>query len=435
MIRCGRLAVEGEEEVIAVSPKISKPRQRVGKSSNNPYSSIGLDKFARLNDELSAKREFYASKTGTPQELVRFAHSSGGWMPVVFKNGDHGSPSGVSILSPIRAEEDKEIKNKSDGNRGDGNDNGEGEVKGFAHSSREWTPVVLKNGGHGGPDGGLILPPIRTKEDKERKNRSDGNSRDENDIGEGEINGSARKEERVSVIILSWWSVYLKTAVFGVLSVSIILARKSALRAVAMAAVIVVSYLQMRLQGFVTLVSIFSKTLVYCKGEKSSAKEVVQASPENKLVGEYGFEGHSLFSCTAPSSPTVFSKDSRSQEHNTQMESEKTYNEKNKLERTVSMDGRAAKKPIRLQEAEIFLKRRKASSGAIDATAIATVMIIVLFFLVFYGRLPAICFTSVWWYVLPKFRTNGSNAHPNGRVNMDLQSREHRKKIHHRPIA
>ncbi|GLJ29177.1 hypothetical protein SUGI_0575280 [Cryptomeria japonica] len=425
MIRCGRLAVEGEEEVIAVSPKISKPRQRVGKSSNNPYSSRGLDKFAKLNDELSAKREFYASKTSTPEELVRFAHSSRGWMPVVFKNGGHAGPNGVSILPPIRPDEHKESKNRSDGN-----DIGEGEINGFAHSSREWTPVELKNGGHGGSDGVLILPPIRTKKDKKSKNRSDGNRGYGNDIGEGEINGSAKKGKSVSVIILPWWSVYLKTAVFGVLGLSIILARKSALRAAAMAAVIVVGYLQMWLQGFVTLVSIFSKPFLYCRGDKRSAKGIVQAPPENKVAGECGSEGETLISLTAPCSPTVFYKDSRSQEHINQLESEKLYNEKNKLERTVSMAGRAAKKPIRLQEAEIFLKRRKASSGAIDATAIATVMIIVLFFLVFYGRLPAICFASAWWYVLPKFRTNGSNAPPNGRVNMDLQSREHRKKIH-----
>lgn len=107
-MRCGRVSVKGEAEEIVVSPKTSS-RQKHGKSQRlNPYSTSGLDKFASVNAELSAKRKYVANKTGVPEAMVKFVSSKNGWVPVVIgakdqgteKKSNGGDASRVSILGP-----------------------------------------------------------------------------------------------------------------------------------------------------------------------------------------------------------------------------------------------------------------------------------------------------------------------------------------------
>jgi hypothetical protein len=106
-MRCGRISAEGKAEEIEVSPR---PRywQRHGKRSN-PYSTRGLDEFESVYAELSAKREYIASKFGVSEAMVRFMFSKKEWIPVVLRARDQGTrkknsgedAAGVSILGPV----------------------------------------------------------------------------------------------------------------------------------------------------------------------------------------------------------------------------------------------------------------------------------------------------------------------------------------------
>ncbi|KAH9303830.1 hypothetical protein KI387_008234 [Taxus chinensis] len=355
MIRCGRLSVAGEAEEII---PISQTRQRHTKPSSNPYSSRGLEKFARLKAELSARREYVARKTGTPEAMVKFADSGEGWVPVIVKNGFNGGQAS-------------------------------------------------------------ILPPIRTKEDNQRKENYNSTQKDEENVEEADeryedgVNGSASREETLPVT-MPWWSGYLKATAIGVLIVSTTLLRKPA---AAMAVAMVVGFLQklwlggvMCMKRFIdTGISYFSENFPYWK-----------RNPKIKTSFSHGGSVHPL---TAPCSPargqaTVVSalkNSSRRREHNTQLDDIK----KKKFQRKPKADG--------------SMGRKWEGKGTTDPTVAAIVGIVLLFFLVFYGRLSAICFTSAWWYVLPKFRSDEINAVSNNknRMMVDLQTREYMKKVYH----
>ncbi|KAH9303835.1 hypothetical protein KI387_008239, partial [Taxus chinensis] len=354
-MRCGRILVEGEaEETIPVPPKAAKPRQkrRSHGKKRNPYSSVGLDKFASLNAELSAKREYIARKTGTPEAMVRFAYTHRGWVPVVVKSGIDG---GVPI--PIRAKQDN-------------------------HSKEDFSGIH------------------KEKEEDNPKQGDDG------------VNGSASREETLPVM-MPWWSGYLKTTAFGALTVSAIMVRKSAVPAAAMAVVMVVGTLQKRWLGGVLCmkrfigagISYFSELFLHWKRNPEIKSSSLQGSlqvqlpvgsPEHKKITGKRMPLRCL---SAPCSPTVqatgFSApktSTRSQELNTQLLGKKDNNKQHMFRRILSMDD----KPIRLRKAESFARKRKPGRVAIDSTVGATAMIILLFFLVFYGRLSAIFFTSAW---------------------------------------
>lgn len=69
---------------------------------SNPFSGRGLDKFARLNAELAAKREEVARKNGVTPDAVRFVSRDRRWVPVVVKksnNWDDGYRD--SIMAPV----------------------------------------------------------------------------------------------------------------------------------------------------------------------------------------------------------------------------------------------------------------------------------------------------------------------------------------------
>jgi hypothetical protein len=121
---CERISVKGEAERIADSAR-PRSRQRHGKRLN-PFSTRGLDIFESVCDELSAKREYIAKKTGAPEALVRFADSKNGWIPVVIRSREGigkkksvRDTAGVSIVGPVEnnnGEKDGEFARKQ-GNR------------------------------------------------------------------------------------------------------------------------------------------------------------------------------------------------------------------------------------------------------------------------------------------------------------------------------
>ncbi|GLJ29175.1 hypothetical protein SUGI_0575230 [Cryptomeria japonica] len=160
-------------------------------------------------------------------------------------------------------------------------------------------------------------------------------------------------------------------------------------------------------------------------------------SPEHKITNEERFSEGSLISLNALRNPTLrypaslsASKNgSRSLNFNTGQKGKKKN--KTKFGRIFYIDGQPGK-TNRVQQSEDFLGRAK--RRPIDTTVGATLMAIILFVLVIYGRLCAICFTSALLCIVPKLR-NGENItdsgtnYKNSTVMMDLQSREYRKKV------
>ncbi|GLJ29173.1 hypothetical protein SUGI_0575200 [Cryptomeria japonica] len=410
-MRCGRISVEGEAEEV-ISPKPRQRKRSHGKKSSNPFSGVGLDKFASLNAELSAKREYVARKTGTPESMVRFVYTSKGWVPVVVRQR-HGG--GVSGKPGTRAEQKMQRKEN--------------------HGTRP------KEEDRRGDD-------VKVKGDEIEGH---GNGAD----------GSAISQESEVVSMMPWWSGYVKTTAFGVLTVSAIMVRKSAGPAAAMAVVMVVGYLQKRWLGGVLCmkrfinsgISYFSELFLHWKKTPDVERmplslpeqEIQQplASPQHKMiVSKKVPKGGPLLCFSAPCSPrqrghanAAFSAPLKSLEVNTQLESKvpvpskgqeinaqqygKIVNhndkgkmgidkDKKKFGRILSLDSQPTNS-IRLHKAESFVRRRKAGRRAIDATIGASVMIVILFFLIAYGRISAIFFTSAWWYVLPNLRTGNSN--------------------------
>ncbi|GLJ29174.1 hypothetical protein SUGI_0575220 [Cryptomeria japonica] len=352
----------------------------------NPYSTVGLDKFDSLNAELSAKREFVARKTGIPEAMVRFAHTSKGWVPVVLKNGHGGNDGGHSSLVSIGTEQDTVNREKYEGepNEEYGNDDVEGDE------------------GH-----------------------------------ENGVNGSSSRKESVSVTVsmqgLPWWSGYLKPTAFGVVTVSAILVSNLVVPATAMVVVMMAlagSLQRLWLCGVMCMKSFINKGISYFS-EILKTKEVKQPvccdqSEPHEASPEQG--GPLLYNTLAQA--TVFSapnNSSSSQDLNTQQREMKNNNKTQKTQGTESREGQP-RKPIRLEQSGNF--SRRAESGESDVAVGATLMIILLFFLVVYGRICAICLTSALLYVVPKLRTNGSNdTYSNNYDHMVLQSKEYRKKV------
>jgi hypothetical protein len=124
LMLCGRIAVKGEAEEIAVWPR-PRSQQKRGKRSN-PYSTGGLDKFESVNAELSSKREYIAKKTGAPEALVRFMYSKNEWIAVVTtpreaigKKSCAGGATVALVLGPPEknnGKEDGELRRNDEGN-------------------------------------------------------------------------------------------------------------------------------------------------------------------------------------------------------------------------------------------------------------------------------------------------------------------------------
>ncbi|XP_059461230.1 uncharacterized protein LOC132190300 [Corylus avellana] len=84
-----------EEEEIWIdspysSPRKSRKKSHGSKSSKNPYSTRGLDKFSALLADLEEKRQkIYLQADSQDISFVRFVHSSSNdWKPIVVKSKD-----------------------------------------------------------------------------------------------------------------------------------------------------------------------------------------------------------------------------------------------------------------------------------------------------------------------------------------------------------
>lgn len=357
LMRCGRISVEGEAEEIAVSPT-SRYRLRHGRREN-PYSTSGLDKFESVYAELSARREYIAKKTGVPPALVRFSYSKNGWVPVVArarevigkKNGGVNA-AGVSILGSVEKnerKEDSELRRKDAGN----DTNGE---------SQNISTSVVDERSHS-----LVMP----------------------------------------------WSRFFHTAAFGVLSSSAMWVRRLAVTAVAATTVIVTVGRVMCTKAFsLSGVSLFATFFSNPRNLESSRNGGgVEAIAVKKGVDKFSRNTKRGSTVSAPSSPlrphgelTEFSsmasprfvkpKIMDRQERHLHHQSNV-----NKSRRVVSMDNRPTR-PTRLQESAIFYRSRRPTI-TYNANLNTTALLITLFCLVFHGRLSAILFTCVCWYLLP----------------------------------
>jgi len=385
LMRCGRISVKGEAEEIAVSPG-PRSRQKHGKRSN-PYSTGGLDKFESVYAELSAKREYIAKKTGTPDALVRFLYSKNGWIPVVVRprEGNRKKNCGVrasraSILGPVE-----------------------------------------KN--HGEKDGEL------RREDKG------------NDINGGSesISISGFDERSHSLVMPS--SQFLKITVFGFLGLRAMWTRRSAVfEAMAMAVVMAVGGVMCMKKFILSRVSYFSTLFRNNKASQNGGgvEEIAEQKDVYKLSRRTPRLGHIVsapssplrahlqpikFSASASASPRAAKQKTIDPEHKHHQSKAK------KFRRVVSMENRPTR-TARLQGSDSFY-RRTSPAMAIDTSVGATVMIITLLCLVFYGRLCAIFFTSAWWYLLSMLvaqRTRGVDRNNNSRM-VDLQSNEYKMKV------
>lgn len=452
-MRCGRILVEGEAEEFAVSPR-SGCRQRHGKKSN-PYSTRGLDKFESVYAELSARREYFAKKTGVPENLVRFAYSKNGWTPVVVRAGDG---------------------------------------------------IEKKNGGENAAGVSIPRPVVKKNGEKDGESRREYEANETN--GNPESISISVFDDRSHSLVMPC-SRFLKATAFGVLGLSAMWARRSAVSpALAMATAMAMGGVMCMRKFIFSGVSIFQplfrnprdpKTIQNGGGIEAVA-EKKEAIAENKDVDELsrkiprtgltsqngggvkaiamkkdvdelsrripkaglaiqnggGIEAIAdkknltklcrrnpragLLTVSAPCSPmrahvqpTEFSamaspRGLKPKEVNHEHKHHHHHHNHSKpkiIRRIVTMDT----KPARAQGSDIFYRRTRPGM-AYDPSVGATSLIITLFCLIFYGRLCAILFTSAWWYLLPMFcqpsemvNTNNNNS----RV-VDLQSSEYRKK-------
>lgn len=359
LMRCGRISVEGEAEEIAVSPT-SRYRLR-HERRENPYSTSGLDKFESVYAELSARREYIAKKTGVPPALVRFSYSKNGWVPVVArarevigkKNGGVNA-TGVSILGSVEKndrKEDWELRRKDAGN--DTN----GECQNISTS-------VVDERSHS-----LVMP----------------------------------------------WSRFFHTAAIGVLSSSAMWVRRLAVTAVAAITVVITVGRVMCTKAFcLSGVSSFARFFRNPRNLESPRNgRGLEAIAVEKEVDKFRRSTTKPGSTVrAPSSPlrahgelndfssmasprgAVKPKVMDRQENHLHQQSKD-----NKWRRVVSMDNRPTRR-TRLHDSDSFYRRRSPTM-TYSANLNTTALIITLFCLVFYGRLSAILFTCVCWYLLP----------------------------------
>jgi len=375
-MRCGRISVKGEAEEIAVSPR-ARSRQKHGKRSN-PYSTGGLDKFESVYAELSAKREYIAKKTGAPEALVRFVYSKNGWIPFVLRPRE-----------------------------------GIGKKKAVA-----------------GAAGASILGPV------EKSNREDGELRkkDEgNDLNGGSESISISQfDERSHNLVMSWYE-FLKITAFRFLSFSAMCMRRSAV-AVLMLVSSVMCEKKLILSGVSSFTTLFGNPRnPKTDQNEGGVEEIAEQKDFYKLSRRTLTPGLSV---RAPSSPLrahvqpiKFSASAYLKPENTDPEHKHLQSKAEKFRRAVSMENRPTR-TARPQGSDSCY-RRTSPAMANDGRVGATVMILTLVCLAFYGRLCAIFFTSAWWYLLPMLveqRLRGMNRINNGRM-LDLQSSEYKMKV------
>lgn len=374
----------------------------------------------------------------------------------------------------------------------------------FVYRRHGWVPVLVRQKQRPG------AIPDHKMERKEEKDHDDDDVKNKGDHGDGQGSGGEIRQESgvVSMQVLPW---YVRTTALGVLSVSAIMVRKTAVPAAAMAVVMVVGSLQRRWLGGVMCmkrfissgISYFSQLFQHWNKTPDVERglpavevrnpnvergvplglpglEIQQplASPEHKMkINKRVPRDGPLLCLSAPCSPrqrgqtnTPFSAPLKGLEISTELESKVSLHRKSheistqlenkvtvptksqeinaQLEKRISMprksheinaqleskmgieknkgkmgnDEKKSKKfgrilsldsqlmnPTRLEKAESFVRKRKGGRKVIDATIGASVMIVILFFLIAYGRISAIFFTSAWWYVLPNLKTDNSN--------------------------
>lgn len=379
LMRCGRISVEGEAEEISVSP-MPRSRQKHGKSSN-PYSTGGLDKFESVSAELSAKREYIAKKIGAPEALVRFVYSKNGWIPVVVRPGegnrkksDGVGAAGASIMRPVQinnAEKDEELKRKDEGN----------DING----------------------------------------------------GRESISISGLDERRHTLIMP--WSRFLKITAFWVLGFSAMWVRRPAIFAVAaMAVVMAVGSLilckKFNLSGVSYFTTRFRNPKTSQKGE--GVVEIAEQTDVRKLSRRNLRPGLDVRASNSPLrthvQPTKSYASASLKPKNIDPDHKHHQSKAKNSRRLVSVENRPTRTAIP-QGSDSFIRRTSRAMDN-DGSVGATVMIITLFSLVFYGLLCSIFFTFAWWYLLPMLveqRMRGMNRDNNIRM-MDLQSNEYKMK-------
>ncbi|KAL4181802.1 hypothetical protein AMTRI_Chr12g272850 [Amborella trichopoda] len=108
MILCGRFAVEeeGDHPWHPPSTPTKAIRCKKSKANKNPFSSIGLDKFAMVSADLNAKRQRILAQLG-PQDssMVRFMYSYPikRWVPLVVKVKESNERKPNKDLSKIKS--------------------------------------------------------------------------------------------------------------------------------------------------------------------------------------------------------------------------------------------------------------------------------------------------------------------------------------------
>lgn len=383
IMHCGRISVKGEAEEIAVSTR-PRSRQKHGEKSN-PYSSGGLDKFGSVYAELSAKRQYIAKKTGVPEALVRFVYSENGWRPVVVRPREENGKKNVgavasrdSILESeekINGEKDGKLRRKDKGN----------DITGVSESFR--------------------------------------------------ISGFHERSHSPFTQLFP----FLKITVFWFLGLSAMWMRRAAIVADAALTLVMAvgggismeKFILSRVSYFTTL---FRNTMATHNG--GGVEEIAEQNEICKLSRRTSKLGLPVSAPSSPlrahlhpiefstsASPKAVKRGTIDPEHKHHHSKTKTFR------RVVSMENRPTRSATPLGSDSFY--RRTRSAMAIDSGVAATVMIITLLCLVFSGRLSAIFFTSLWWYLLPVLvaqRMRGVDGNNNCRM-LDHQSNENMMKV------
>lgn len=385
-MRCGRISVKGEAEEISFSPR-PRSGQKHGKRPN-PYSTLGRDRFESVYAELSTKREYIAKKTGAPEALVRFAYSNNEWIPILVRPGERF-----------------------------GNKNGGLDVAGAS----------------------ALGPLEKNNEDKDGELRR---NYEGNDIhGRSKNISISRFDERNHRLLMSS-SRFLKITTFGVLGLIAIWMRRAAISAAAAIAVLMAVGNVMCIKKFIlTRVSYFATLFRNPRNPKTSqieggVEEIVELIDVPKVSRRKPVLGLSV---STPNSllrahvqPIQFSSSAspRTAKQKKIVREDMNHQSKSKkLRRVVSMGNQPTRSP-RPQCSDSFC-RRNSPAMANDCCFGATVIIITLLGLVFYGRFCAILLASAWWYLFPLLlekRIIEMKRNNNSRT-VDLQSNEYKMKV------
>lgn len=383
LMRWGRISVKGEAEENSISPR-PRSGQKHGKRPN-PYSTLGRDRFESVYAELSTKREYIAKKTGAPEALVRFAYSNNEWIPIVVRPGE-----------------------------GFGNKNGGLDVAGASGLG----PLEKNN----------------EVTDGELRRNYEGN-----DIhGRSKNISISRFDERNHSLVMSS-SRFLEITTSGVLGLIAIWMRRAAISAAAAIAVLMAVGNVMCIKKFIlTRVSYFTtlfrnpKTSQIEGGVEEIAEliDVSKVSRRKPVLGLSVSTPNSLL--RAHVQPIQFSSSASPRTAKQKKIDRENMNHQSKsknFRRAVSMGNQPTRSP-RPQDSDSF-RRRTSPAMANDCCFGATVIIITLLCLVFYGRFCAILLLSAWWYLFPLLleqRMIEMKRNDNSRT-VDLQSNEYKMKV------